>query len=772
MSRIIKLFCSEEELDKISNKVRIIENYDAFTLAEASEAAVKQIARKCPVEDITDRYTIRADGLEIDTSIPRFEADGKRRAHPAYKGAKTLSKGRHHYIVQFIGPIKEEWVKQVKKEGGEPRSPYGDFAYVVRANDKSLAKIAALPIVRWVGHLPHEARVEPSLMRQAQGKTGEDLTLPRTRIVPGIYTIEFFGPDDLKAALPAVRKLGLKVISQEPKAKLIKVEVPEKTKLSAKKVMDLAAVHGVRYIRQQVMKRSSNNIAAGIMGAGSSINNPGLGLDGSGEVIAVCDTGIDTGSPNDIHPDFVGRLAFVKSYPINPIWNSFIFNSGANDGPSDVNDGHGTHVAGSVLGSGASSQGLPGLTSPIRGLAHRARLVFQAVEQEMKWRPNAPAELKRERFILSGLPDDLTGIFTDAFRQNARIHSNSWGGGKPGEYDDQCRQLDRFVWDHKDFCVVVSAGNDGTDSDGDGKINPMSVTSPATAKNCITIGASENLRPEFKHERYGDWWPDDYPAPPFRAAPISNSANQLVAFSSRGPTRDGRIKPDVVAPGTFILSTRSTQIALNNTGWAPFPYSRFYFYMGGTSMATPLTSGAVALIRQFYRVKKHVASPTAALLKSTLIAGATRLPGLAGKSAIFDIHQGYGRVNLDAILSPAAPAKMNFAEVSPGLRTGESHQIEINVASNQVPLRVVMAYSDYPGRRLVNNLNILLTSPTRRRHVGNQMAGGVLDLDQTNNVEVIQVNKPKAGKWTLHIIGSNVPRGPQDFAIVWIGNVS
>ena len=92
-------------------------------------------------------------------------------------------------------------------------------------------------------------------------------------------------------------------------------------------------------------------------------------------------------------------------------------------------------------------------------------------------------------------------------RAGARIHSNSWGGGDPGAYDAQCEQLDRFVWQHKDMCVLVAAGNDGTDKDGDGVINPMSVTSPGTAKNCITVGASENERPEFDAETYGEWWP-------------------------------------------------------------------------------------------------------------------------------------------------------------------------------------------------------------------------------------------------------------------------
>ena len=101
--------------------------------------------------------------------------------------------------------------------------------------------------------------------------------------------------------------------------------------------------------------------------------------------------------------------------------------------------------------------------------------------------------------------------------------------------------------------------------------------------------------------------PADYPAAPFRDDPMADDPGQVAAFSSRGPTADGRIKPDVVAPGTFILSTRSTMIAPNNKAWAAFPPSPFYFHMGGTSMATPLTAGAVALVREYLRKKKKIA---------------------------------------------------------------------------------------------------------------------------------------------------------------------
>ena len=86
------------------------------------------------------------------------------------------------------------------------------------------------------------------------------------------------------------------------------------------------------------------------------------------------------------------------------------------------------------------------------------------------------------------------------------------------------------------------------------------------------------------------------------------------------------------------------------------------------------------------------------------------------------------------------------------------------------PLRIALAWSDAPGPTIVNNLNLIVTGPKGHKFVGNQRRNGPPTLDGTNNVELVHVEKPAAGVWTVDVVGSNVARGPQDFALVSIGH--
>jgi serine protease AprX len=754
---IVKVIVDQADEASILKGARLIERYDAFLLVEATPAAAREIARRHLVEDITAQYQLDLPNVRINTSKPRVTA-ARVHPHPAFKGER-VGPGAHHYVVQFVGPVKDRWLSQLRAAGAQLRTPHSGFAYIVKARQNALPKIAGLPFVRWVGHLPHAARVAPGILAQPRSAA-----LPRRRVRPNVYRVEMFDGADAGRIASAARRLAFKVLTKEAGAALLVLETTKLYGARAKQIHALSTVHGVKFIRQQVVPRTTNNVATTIMGNSfAATSASGLKLAGAGEIVAVCDTGIDTGDPASIHPDFAGRVVAIKSYPITPDWNSIITNPGGNDGAADFDSGHGTHVAGSVLGNGTASAGA---SAVIRGHAYKAKLVFQAVEQEMKWRPNAPPSLARERYILSGIPADLKPLFQFALDQGARVHSNSWGGGDPGAYVDQCRQFDQFVWDHKDFCFVIAAGNDGTDQDGDGTINAMSVTSPGTAKNCITVGACENLRHEFDAEKYGDWWPSDFPASPYKNDSMADRPTEVVPFSSRGPTADNRIKPDVVAPGTFILSTRSSKIAANNFAWAAYPPDKsHYFHMGGTSMATPLTAGGVAVLREFLRTKQGIAAPTAALLKAMLIAGAQRLEGTAPANTLLDIHQGFGRVNLDRSVR-----RVLATVEGTGLKTGAKSTVAIKVPAGQRKLRIAMCYSDFPGTTLVNNLNLIVTDPAGKKRVGNQsvVAGTALTFDAANNVEVVEVTKASAGTWTVDVIASNVSKGPQDFALAAI----
>ena len=764
MSRMLKVFVTGRGQDEVGAAYSIVERYPAFVIVDASDAQVAALTGSYLVEDVTDQYAIPLGGTiqsTLDVSTPRITTRGTTASHPDYKGAKRLGPGPHHYLVQFAGPVKPEWLAAVEEAGGQVVDTHSGFTVVVRADDEAMAAIAKQPHVRWAGHLPIGARIE---VVDADARP-----LPRTKLLPDILNVEFFTPDAARTGKAEVRKLGMRVVSSEPDAGVLVVELPEGTEAQQTRMVEaLAQIHGVRMVRRKAINRISNDVAVGIVRASSAALGGATNVDAAGETIGICDTGFDVGTTTPVHPDFSGRVKAVMSYPITSDFSSYIRNPGGDDGAADLDSGHGTHVAGSVLGDGTAGATIAG-QAPIRGVAHKARLVFQAVEQALEWKD--PRHLQRYgRYLLAGIPADIRTIFADAYRKGARIHSNSWGGGEPGVYDAQSRQLDQFVWDNPTMCILVAAGTDGSDADGDGVINLGSVTSPATAKNCITVGASENLRRAFDDEAYGDWWPGDYPAPPYKGDPMGDDPDQVVAFSSRGPTTDGRVKPEIVAPGTWVLSTKSTMLSSTTTGWRPFPLSSKYFYMGGTSMATPIAAGSLAALRQHLRRDRRIASPSAALLKALVIAGAQRLPNTSAADAVLDHHQGFGRVDVAAVVKPPAGTKL-WLQQNQKVITGQSRRSTITITKNGAPLRIVLAYSDFPGATLVNNLNLIVTAPDGTMRVGNQAVGGPPSFDSSNNVEVVQVPDAAPGTWSIDVVGSNVPQGPQRYALVARGRL-
>lgn len=287
------------------------------------------------------------------------------------------------------------------------------------------------------------------------------------------------------------------------------------------------------------------------------------------------------------------------------------------------------------------------------------------------------------------------------------------------------------------------------------------------------MGASENLRESGGYQMgYGIAWPSSYPVAPIRYDLASNNSNGMAAFSGRGPTDDGRVKPDICAPGTNIVSCRSQNYS--PVGWGV--YNSHYIYWGGTSMSTPQVAGAAALVREYYQKEKQT-NASAALVKAVLIHGAADMsPGQYGTgryrelTPVPDYSQGWGRLNLANSLFPDPPTAIESADETPTISTGAFREYQYNVIDNTVPFNATLVWTDYPGsvlaqKELVNDLDLTVTSPTDVEYP----IGG--PTDRTNNVEQIAVAQPELGVYRVRVTGYDVPMGPQDYALVVSGGL-
>ncbi len=437
-----------------------------------------------------------------------------------------------------------------------------------------------------------------------------------------------------------------------------------------------------------------NDRSADIIGS-ASLLVPGFltpsGLSGKGQIIGIADSGLDKGSISDIHPDLqsepgaMPRVAMLKSYSGRTV-------------PDDPN-GHGTHMAATIVGSGQASD-----DGKYQGIAPGASLYFQALLDEQ-------GQLRT--------PSSIDDLFSPAYEAGVRIHVNGWGSSG-NDYTGSSAQIDNYVNLHPDFLPVFGAGNSGPEV--------ATITTEANSKNALVIGSSQVPRPVFSNEaRYAD---------------------QPAASSSRGPAQDGRIKPELLAPGSAVISACSSLTTGN------FKPNSQYTLMGGSSMAAAVAGGSLVLLREYLNTHEGINNPSSALLKALMINGARDAKG--GSSS----RQGFGILDLLGTVLALQEARFNLVEEVTGVHTGESREYKIHLDGKSAPFKATLAWVDPPagngtGPALVNNLDLIVRDPQGKLYYGNDFLNTGYS-DSVNNVEQVTIPQTITGEYTIFIKGANL----------------
>ncbi|GAB5031948.1 subtilisin-like serine peptidase [Nannochloropsis oceanica] len=458
-----------------------------------------------------------------------------------------------------------------------------------------------------------------------------------------------------------------------------------------------------------------------------------VGLDGKGQVLQVVDTGLDQNSC--FFSDSSGPVAIttISAAAFDTKKRKVIqYVQWADD--TDVIDGHGTHVAGSAVGESVD----PNFDyDTYKGAAPGAKVAF--------------FDVGFDTGSLSVPANFATRLFPPGYKAGARIFSNSWGTPAAKSYTTSDTEIDKFMHDNDDALIFVSGGNSGQAGLG-------SVSSPALSKNVMSVGASLNERD------------------------ASFNRDHVAYFSSLGPTLDGRIKPDVLAPGRRVVSAA----AGSNCG---------VIRRQGTSMSTPIAAGSATLVRQYFmegyyprgiRTATDAFVPTGALVKAMLINSAVPMKAVrfANNSLMQlglppDVYQGHGRIKLNEVLrvqSLGSRTTSNLFVVNNAtIKEAEKHVYKLSVPSDSSsPIKVTLVWIEPPTTAssasiVLHDLDLMVYSQLNKKAF---YPNGLSKKDTVNTVEKVVIYTPTAGDTlTVTVTGTSIATRPwQKYALVASGD--
>jgi len=671
-----------------------------------------------------------AGGGKAPTSRIRFQANtiettGKAPDELRAAVSSVADSGQRHFVMQFTAPVTDAERAKLAAAGVTLQSYLGDnafFASRVGAMDAAaVSRVGSLSDtfgiqVNWKlhpsflsGNLPswgvQRKELAPAGEKPEKPMSSEEALIARDKsTIVAAYVM--FHPD--VALEPVGVNLALRhgavIRSKVSGANALVVEMPLES------VQLLVGEDEVQWIEPPLPQLANVNAENRVRTGASIVQASPYSLDGAGVTVLVYDGGF----VRTTHVDFQGRAVQGVGEP----------------GCESIAD-HATHVAGTIGGAGVAN-------ANNKGMAPGVSIVSYALNQ------NTPPDCSLSQGFLYTDPGDIesnysTAINTyDAHLANNSIGTNTAQNGFPcdweGNYGVTDVLIDNIVRGSVSggtpFRIVWANGNER----GSGRCGTTYRTTapPACAKNHITVGA------------------------------LNSNDDSLTSFTSWGPADDGRMKPDISAPGCQSGGDNGVTSCFSGSDTA-------YGVFCGTSMASPTVCGLSALLLQDYRVQFPSAPDFRNSTLKILFAHTAVDLGNPGP----DNQYGYGSVRIQPAVDFMRTG--NFLEANVG--QGQSYNVLVVVNPGDPEFKATLAWDDPPGTPnvnpvLVNDLDLVVFDPSNT-----QRFPWTLDLNNpgnpavqtqkngVDNIEQVRVASPAAGIWRIEVRGFNVPQGPQPFSL-------